>query len=183
MSNPALFAQIMPNEDLSPTISSADVMCVSNTFHCRNNAASSSAIVVAPRAPQQDAVAASMMDCMKQCMQMMMTSARMDFDGGRRVADADLPITFLSPGSNVERRQTIGSERLRNTLGLPPQGASRPAMQDPGQQTEQGASVLALRDARQQIAPSPAQNDFPRAVTFVEPPWKRCHGAKRYARA
>ena len=99
MSNPALFAQIMPNEDLSPTISSADVMWVSNTFHCRNNAASS-AIVVAPRAPQQDTVATSMMDCMQQCMQMMMT-ARKDFDGGRCVADADIPITFLSSGSNV----------------------------------------------------------------------------------
>ena len=161
VSNAALFAQIMPNEDLVPTISSADVMYVSNTFNCRNNTASSS-IVVAPRAPQQDTVAAGMMDCMKQCMQMMM-SARMDFDGGRRVADADVPITFLSSGSGQPLslgRQTIGSERLRNTLGLPPQGASRPAMQDPGQQIDQGTSALALRDARLQIAPSPAQTQI-----------------------
>ena len=80
-------------------------------------------------------------------------SARMNFDGGRRGADEDVPITFLSSGSNVERGQTIVSERLRNTLGLPPQGTSRPAMQDQGQQIE----------------PSTAQTDFRRAATFVEP--------------
>ena len=76
VSNAALFAQIMPNEDLLPTISSADVMYVSNTFHCRNNdlfdASASSALVVNARSPQQETIATGMMECMKQCMQMMM---------------------------------------------------------------------------------------------------------------